>query len=116
METDSTQSAASLAAARQRLLEQMLAEEGFDVSSTDALRPRANRDEGPLTTAQEVLWLLDRATPGLTAYNTPMAWLVRGPLDVSILERALTLLVERHEALRTVFGTRGEQSVQIVRA
>src|SRR5262249_13657930 len=56
----------------------------------------------------------DRATPGLTAYNTPVARRLRGPLDVAALERALTMLAGRHEALRTVFETRGDSATQEV--
>ncbi len=68
----------------------------------------------PLTFAQEVLWLLDRSTHGLTAYNVPAAWRVRGALDVPALERALASLVARHETLRTLFESREGGAVQVV--
>ncbi|HTK47955.1 MAG TPA: condensation domain-containing protein, partial [Gemmatimonadaceae bacterium] len=104
-----------LAAERQRLLAQLLAEEGLEGAAADPpIEPRAERGEAPLTFAQEVLWLLDRATPGLTAYNTPVARRIRGPLDHAALERALGALVARHEALRTVFTARGDGAVQTV--
>jgi len=53
--------------------------------------------------AQERLWFLDRLQPGLTAYNMPHLYRVRGDLDVPALRRALTAVAERHEALRTTF-------------
>ena len=68
----------------------------------------------PLTYAQEVLWLLDRSTRGLTAYNQPHAWRVRGALDIAALERAVCALVARHEALRTVFESREGGAVQVI--
>ena len=70
---------------------------------------------GPLSFEQEWLWLLDSATPGLTAYNVPRALRVRGSLDLAALERALTHVVERQAALRTTFrpGPRGAP-VQVV--
>jgi amino acid adenylation domain-containing protein len=115
METRSMQTD-ELAEERRRLLAQLLEEEGLEgATSEPAIVPRAERGEAPLTFAQEVLWLLDRATPGLTAYNTPVARRIRGALDVAALERALTALVARHAALRTVFAARGDGAVQVVR-
>src|SRR5439155_27191597 len=66
--------------------------------------------------AQELLWLLDRATPGLTAYNMTIARPLAGPLDAAALRRAFDALVARHEALRTRFAA-GEGSaapVQVI--
>lgn len=99
---------------RRRLLEQLLAEEGLDAPQVPAILPRDPSALTPLTFAQEVLWLLDRATPGLTAYNTPLARRVTGSLDVAALERALAALVERHETLRTVFEAHQDGAVQVV--
>src|SRR6476469_3252473 len=114
METKSMQTD-ELAEERRRLLAQLLEEEGLESAAADpAIVPRAERGEAPLTFAQEVLWLLDRVTPGLTAYNTPVARRIRGALGLAALERALTALVARHEALRTVFAARGDGAAQVV--
>src|SRR6187397_520350 len=77
---------------------------GDDAARDMGIRP-VPRD-GALATsfAQELLWLLDRATPGLTAYNMTIARRLAGPLDVEALRRALDALVARHEALRTRFA------------
>ncbi len=118
MDSDTTQGRgadSALEAERQRLLAELLAAEGLDAPAGAAITPRdPSSHEAPLTYAQEVIWLLDRATPGLTAYNTPVARRLRGPLDVEALERALTTLEARHEALRTVFEARGDGAVQVV--
>ena len=91
---------------RQRMIDALLAAEGLDAPVEQGIVPRAPGVPVPLTYAQEVLWLLDRATPGLTAYNSPLARRVRGLLDVSALERALRDLVARHESLRTTFASK----------
>ena len=67
METNATQTPppVDLDAERQRLLAELLAEEGLDGVEDQPIVPRADAREAPLTFAQEVLWLLDRATPGL---------------------------------------------------
>ena len=114
MDSQTTRAESELERERQRLLEQLLAEEGLDAAAEQAIPPRDRTTPAPLSYAQEVLWLLDRATPGLTAYNTPLARRIRGDIDVPALERALSALVARHEALRTVFTANGDGAVQDV--
>ena len=74
--------------------------------STTPTAPTAGYDEFPTSFAQELLWLLESSSPGLTAYNVTRALRLTGPLDVDALSRALDRLVERHEVLRTVYTTR----------
>ncbi|MGQ0703706.1 MAG: amino acid adenylation domain-containing protein, partial [Gemmatimonadales bacterium] len=62
-----------------------------------------------LSFAQELLWLLDRATPGLNAYNVPMAYRVTGAIDLAALTHALGQLIAHHEPLRTVFVADGPE-------
>lgn len=64
--------------------------------------------------AQQSLWLQNEIDPGQAAYNVTAAVRMRGPLDVQALEDALNTLVERHEALRTVFDLDGEEPVQVI--
>ncbi|KAJ5413867.1 non-ribosomal peptide synthetase [Penicillium cosmopolitanum] len=56
--------------------------------------------------AQGRLWFLDRLYPDSTWYLMPFATRLRGPLQLSALNKALQALEERHEPLRTVFGQR----------
>jgi non-ribosomal peptide synthetase component F len=68
----------------------------------------------PASFAQLRLWLHDQIEPGRAAYNVPIGRRMRGVLDVSALERALSLIVERHEPLRTVFDAPEGQALQVV--
>ncbi len=68
----------------------------------------------PLSHAQQRLWFLDQYEPGSAVYNIPMAWTIRGPLNLEALHRAFQALVERHEALRTTFATLEDVPVQVV--
>ena len=77
---------------------------------------RALGDVAPMSFAQELIWLLDRATPGLTAYNVPRAIRLRGALDVAALRSALDVLVSRHEILRTTYASDAHGAVQVIRA
>ncbi|MET0395684.1 MAG: amino acid adenylation domain-containing protein [Longimicrobiaceae bacterium] len=68
----------------------------------------------PLSFAQQRLWFIHQMEPDGAAYNLPCALRVRGPLDPGALERALTDVARRHEALRTRFPERGGVPVQLV--
>ena len=62
-------------------------------------------DRPPLSFAQQRLWFLARLEPSSTAYHSPVAVRLEGPLDPAALAAALQAVVDRHEALRTVFPT-----------
>ncbi len=68
-----------------------------------------------LSWSQQRLWFLDQLEPGNPAYN--ISWTVRlkGALDVSALRAALCDLLERHEALRTVFPAAAGEAYQLIR-
>jgi amino acid adenylation domain-containing protein len=57
----------------------------------------------PVSRFQERVWLAERMEPGAATFNVPLAWRVRGRLDPGALGRALRMLTERHEILRTRF-------------
>ncbi len=63
-----------------------------------------------LTEAQQEIWLTSRLDPlAAPAFNESCALTFRGPLDRAALGRALSVLVQRHEALRTVLAPSGER-------
>ena len=100
-----------------QLLDALLAEEGADVAAyAPTISVRARPDRIPLSFSQELIWMLDRATPGLTAYNMPTARRLSGPLDIARLERALTAIVARHEILRTRLPARDGEPEQVIDA
>jgi len=70
----------------------------------------------PLSFAQQRLWFIDQLEPGGFTYNVPLAARLKGPLDVAALERSLSALVQRHEALRTTFPQVEGRPVQRIAA
>ncbi|MEU0137405.1 amino acid adenylation domain-containing protein [Streptomyces sp. NPDC006296] len=69
----------------------------------------------PLSLAQERLWVMARMDGDASAaYNEPMPFDIRGPLDRDLLVRALHLLAARHEALRTRLVPSGGSAFQVV--
>ncbi|HEY2738691.1 MAG TPA: condensation domain-containing protein, partial [Thermoanaerobaculia bacterium] len=75
---------------------------------------RSRELELPLSFAQQRLWFIDQLEPGSALYNVPIALRVSGELSVELLERALSEVVRRHEALRTVFTTAGGRARQVI--
>ncbi len=71
--------------------------------------------ELPASFAQQRLWIHDRLAAGMNPYNLSAAVLLEGPLDVSLLERALGEVVRRHESLRTTFVEVRGLPMQVVR-
>ncbi|MEV0275647.1 amino acid adenylation domain-containing protein [Streptomyces sp. NPDC050610] len=57
----------------------------------------------PASFAQRRLWFLDQLDSGNSAYNLVAALRLRGALDLPALHWSLNRIVDRHEALRTVF-------------
>jgi amino acid adenylation domain-containing protein len=95
-------------------LDRLLAAEGIGAESTSIVTPRDPAAPALASFSQELLWMLDRGSPGMTAYNLPVARRLRGPLDVPALERALSILVARHESLRTRFADGEGVPVQVI--
>jgi amino acid adenylation domain-containing protein/FkbH-like protein len=71
-------------------------------------------DSIAMSFAQQRLWFLDQLEPGDPLYNIPQMFRMRGKLEVNALQRALNKVVERHESLRTTFGLRDGQPVQVI--
>ncbi len=69
------------------------------------IEPASAEERRALSFAQQRLWFLEQLGSAGSAYHLPAALRLRGELDRDALGRALDRIVERHEALRTVFPT-----------
>ncbi|RKG75241.1 non-ribosomal peptide synthetase/type I polyketide synthase, partial [Corallococcus terminator] len=79
-----------------------------------ALRRVSREGALPLSFSQQRLWVLEQLQPGATPYVLLGAVRLEGALDAEALRRALELLVDRHEALRTSFALKGGEPVQVI--
>ncbi|MCL4775586.1 MAG: amino acid adenylation domain-containing protein, partial [Burkholderiaceae bacterium] len=77
--------------------------------------PATGALSGPLSPAQEALWIVERvdADSG-SRYNIAVALRLRGPVQVPALRTALRALLRRHAALRTAIREVGGEPVQFV--
>jgi amino acid adenylation domain-containing protein len=81
----------------------------------EALRRRTAAPRAyPLSFGQQRLWFLDKFAPGEPVYSIPVAFRLRGPLDLDALRAAADAVVARHASLRTTFPDQGGEPVQVV--
>ncbi|MGB7922078.1 MAG: condensation domain-containing protein, partial [Pyrinomonadaceae bacterium] len=92
----------SLSPEKRSLLDLMLKKKGAEFNTF------------PLSFAQQRLWFLYQMEPDSAVYNIPAAVRLNGLIDVSVLERTLNAIIERHESLRTSFALINGQPVQII--
>lgn len=68
----------------------------------------------PASASQKRFWLLAKVALNSTALHMPACVKISGPLSYSALRAAIERLIERHEALRTIFAEVDGELCQIV--
>ncbi|MGD9899868.1 MAG: amino acid adenylation domain-containing protein, partial [Calditrichaceae bacterium] len=68
----------------------------------------------PASFGQQRLWFLDQFEPGSPYYNIPMAFRLKGSVDLKILKKVIDVIVLRHESLRTTFTAVDGQPMQVI--
>ncbi|MET7640370.1 amino acid adenylation domain-containing protein [Streptomyces sp. NPDC005438] len=87
---------------------------GADEATRPALAAMERPEEMPLSFAQQRLWFLGYLDGRSATYHLPRVLRLSGELDRSALQAALVDVVNRHEALRTVFPEQDGKAVQKV--
>lgn len=67
-----------------------------------------------LSHAQRRLWILDQIEEDRLAYNMPVVYQLNGTLDLEALKASFQSLINRHDILRTSFGTKDGEPRQKV--
>jgi non-ribosomal peptide synthetase component F len=84
-------------------------------STTLADSPAAAR-RVPATRKEEALWLLESVVPGSAPNNLSLAFQADGRIRHDAAERALHVMLRRHEVLRTVYFAEGTELTSAVLA
>ncbi len=87
---------------------------GDATAAGGGIAPREVGESWPLGYSQQQLWLLDQWDSGAPTYNVALPFRLRGRIDLDVLREALTGLLERHEALRTVIEVRHDAPVPVL--
>src|SRR5262252_5209275 len=105
---------ASLSPAQRALLElRLLKKHQQAPKSRELITPRRLKS-APLSFNQQGLWVLNQLMPGESVYHTPTVARLKGHLDVPAMTKSLQAIVDRHDALRTIFRTVDGEPVQFV--
>ncbi len=86
-------------------------------SKTSELPPlvRTGRNEPiPLSFNQQRIWFLEKLNPGQTIYNMQTAVRLIGKIDLGILSKSVSKVVDKHESLRTVFKEKNGIPSQVI--
>ena len=95
------------------MLEQRLAAKEKKRTPEEFVIPkRPNQDFAPLSFVQLQMWVIDQMTPGNPAYNVPVGYRLRGPLDAAALEDSFNEVIRRHQILRTTFTVENGEPLQ----
>jgi hypothetical protein len=97
---------------KRRVLQLMLEKKGNQPKSSTAIQPRQGCGPCQLSYAQERIWFFEQLEPGTPAYNIPAAVRLTGALQMEALRQALSEILRRHEALRTVFRIGNDGPIQ----
>lgn len=68
----------------------------------------------PLSFSQQRLWFIDQLEPNNPAYNITGGVRIKGDIEANAIEKALNLLVQRHETLRTTFVAPDGEPYQVI--
>lgn len=98
---------ASLSETKRKLLQMRLQAAGSSSSVVNAIPPRPDPTDAPLSSLQEGLWLMAQLEPHNPAFHRPVGLRLTGALDRFALEQALNAILRRHETLRGRFQVAG---------
>ncbi len=79
--------------------------EQLEITNNNQLIEKADRTKNlPLSYSQQRLWFLDQLKPNDPSYNIPTAVRLKGNVNPEFIEKALNLIIKKHEILRTSFN------------
>lgn len=79
---------------------------------TDTIPKRQISNNIPLSFSQKRLWFIDQLYHGSSFYNIPIAFHIKGQLNITALGQSLNTILKRHEIWRTTFKLINGEPVQ----
>ena len=77
--------------------------EGTQKTAYEAISPVEPQEYYEVSHALKRMWIIDQLDEGTATYNMPSAYVLKGALNKTALEKAFYTLVDRHEMLRSTF-------------
>src|SRR5581483_11226420 len=104
----------NLSADQQALLNKWMRGTVSEAHRTQNIPRRSLTGPVALSFAQQRLWFLAQLEPVASIYILPVAFALKGPLDLLALQQSLSKIMSRHEILRTRFVLLQESPVQVI--
>ena len=98
---------------KRALLDAWLKEKNLG-APTARIPRRVESGLAPLSFAQQRMWFLHQIEQDSEVYSVPIAYRLRGAVDLEALERSLNRIIARHEILRTTFTEVEGEICQVV--
>ncbi len=89
-----------------------LQQTGADQNTALQIQTVPRTDKLPLSYAQKWLWIYDQVESNSFAFNIPSVVRMKGKLVVAALEASINGIIKRHEILRTVIISEGNELFQ----
>ncbi|SDI25417.1 amino acid adenylation domain-containing protein/natural product biosynthesis luciferase-like monooxygenase domain-containing protein [Chryseobacterium taeanense] len=77
-----------------------------------AIKQADHKDHYSLSSLQNRMYFLHEFNPDLLIYNLPKVLKIKGKVDMDRMQSAISLLIQRHESLRTSFHLVNQSPVQ----
>jgi hypothetical protein len=100
--------------ARARMETALLARRARKASGIPPLAREPGVNIFPVSAIQRLMWEFHHECPGESTWVTLGGIRLLGPVDLDVLQRALDALIQRHEAMRTLFRMSGGQLEQVI--
>jgi amino acid adenylation domain-containing protein len=95
-------------------LEQGLLQRCGPPAANETIPPRDHSLPCPLSPNQQRIWFMEQLNSGVPVYNESEAVRLRGELNIDLVEKALNVIIARHESLRTTIQTACEEPSAVV--
>ncbi|WP_052380037.1 MULTISPECIES: non-ribosomal peptide synthetase [unclassified Pseudoalteromonas] len=76
--------------------------------------PSLKQTQYPLSFSQNRMWLIEQLQGNSAEYNSAVAFKIEGKVSLSILQKAINEIIQRHEILRTVYKNTEDGPIQII--
>jgi amino acid adenylation domain-containing protein len=94
--------------------EQELLQKVGSAAADEAIPLRDRSLPCPLSPNQQRIWFIEQLNSGVPVYNESEAVRLRGELNIDMVEKALNVIIARHEILRTTIETAGDEPSAVV--
>ncbi len=86
----------------------------YDHSTNKRIKVVEDQDYHSVSFGQERMWVMANLEPNNPSYNMQACYIIKGQIDINLLNKAYQLLFERYEILRTYFNIIDGQPKQVI--